>query len=285
MDKAKRTVATQADELADMARKLRLAVLEMVYTAQSGHIGGSFSAAEIMAALYFKVLRIRPDEPDWPQRDRFVLSKGHTCPVLYACLAFRGFFPMETLMTLRRFESILQGHPIAKTPGVDVTTGSLGLGFGQAVGIALESKAGGRNYNVYALLGDGEIQEGVVYEAAQTASKYKLDNLIAIVDRNGIQNDGFVDAIMGVEPIESRFEAFGWNTKRINGHNMEEVLSALEQAGAHTGSPFCIVADTVKGKGVGFMENEQYWHGKPPTEEQYAAARNELLRGGGRDDG
>ncbi|MFW6338024.1 MAG: transketolase [Alkalispirochaetaceae bacterium] len=267
------------DQLRDRAREIRLAVLEMVYTAQSGHIGGSFSAAEILAALYFKFLRVRPEEPKWPDRDRFILSKGHACPVLYATLAIKGFYPMETLKTLRQFESILQGHPVIKTPGVDMTSGSLGIGFGIAVGMAIEAKVSGAEYNLFSLLGDGEINEGVVWEAAQNANKYRLDNLVAIVDRNRIQNDGFSDDIMPVEPIDEKFRAFGWKVEKIDGHDMQQVVAALERAVAHKGTPYCIVSYTIKGRGVSFMENDHYWHGKPPTEEQYEAAKKELSGG------
>lgn len=265
------------DQLKQVARELRLRVLDMVYTVQSGHIGGSFSAAEVMAALYFRLLRIRPSEPRWPERDRFVLSKGHVCPVLYACLALRGYFPVSVLNTLRQFESILQGHPISKTPGVDVSSGSLGVGFGSAVGIALENRYAKRQSTVYTLLGDGELQEGIVWEAAQTASKYRLANLVAIVDRNRVQNDGVVDEIMPVEPIDEKFRAFGWAVERIDGHNVHQVVGALERARDHQLGPCCVVASTVKGKGVSFMEGERAWHGTPPNEQQYRRARAELL--------
>jgi transketolase len=266
-------------KLQQTARDIRLAVLEMIYTAQSGHIGGSFSAAEILAALYFDILRVRPNEPDWPDRDRFVISKGHACPVLYATLAMKGYFPMDTLKTLRQFESILQGHPVMKTPGIDINTGSLGVGFASAIGIALEAKRSGREYTVYVLLGDGEIQEGIVWEAASTARKYRLDNLVAIVDRNTIQNDGVVDEIMPIEPIDEKFRVFGWSAERIRGNELEEVLPAIERGRDHKGGPYCIVADTAKGKGVSFMENDRHWHGKPPDRQQYEAARAELLGG------
>ena len=217
------------EELRERAKEIRLGVLDMVYWAQSGHIGGSFSAAEILSALYYKFLRVRPEEPRWPERDRFLLSKGHACPVLYATLAMKGFFPMETLKTLRQFESILQGHPVVKTPGIDMSSGSLGIGFAISVGMAIEAKSSGARYNVFSLLGDGEINEGVVWEAAQNANKWQLDNLVAIVDRNRIQNDGFSDEIMPVEPIDKKFEAFGWSVEKIDGHDMEQVVSALER--------------------------------------------------------
>ena len=264
------------DELREKAREIRLHVLDMVYTVQSGHIGGSFSEAEILAALYFRFLRVRPEEPRWPGRDRLILSKGHACPGLYSALAMRGFFPAETLRTLRQFGSILQGHPVVKCPGIDMTTGSLGIGFGIAVGMALEAKQSGATYDVYTILGDGELNEGIVWEAAGTARKYQLSNLVAIVDRNTVQNDGPCDDIMPTEPIDRKFEAFGWTVEKIDGHNMEEVVAALERGRAHTAGPYCIVAYTAKGKGVSFMENDAYWHGKAPTEEEYHAARAEL---------
>jgi transketolase len=262
------------------AHEIRLHVLDMVYNAQSGHIGGSFSEAEIVAALYFHILKVRPEEPKWPERDRFILSKGHACPAVYAALAMRGFFPTETLQTLRQFQSLLQGHPVIKTPGIDMTTGSLGIGFAIAVGMAIDSKLiGKKGFNVYTLLGDGEINEGVVWEAAQTANKYHLDNIVAIVDRNRGQNDGFSDDIMPVEPIDKKFKAFGWHVIKIDGHNMHEIVDSLERARDYRGQPVCIVAYTTKGKGVSFMENDRQWHGKPPSDEQYAAAREELLKG------
>jgi transketolase len=268
------------EALAEHARDIRLNVLDMVHHVQSGHIGGSFSEAEILAALYFDILNIRPDEPDWPDRDRFVLSKGHACPAWYAALALRGFFPVETLRSLRQFESILQGHPVIKTPGVDMTTGSLGIGFASAVGIALEGKMmSHRDFLVYTLLGDGEINEGIVWEASQTAGKYTLDNLVAFVDRNGVQNDGFSDEIMPIEPIDDKFRAFGWEVEKVDGHNLEQLVPAIERARDFRGKPYCIVAYTVKVKGVSFMENDRYWHGKAPTDEQYEAAKRELVGG------
>jgi len=270
-------VRLSLDQLKLKAQEIRIHVLDMVYEAQSGHIGGSFSEAEILAALYFRVLKLRPSQPDWDSRDRFVLSKGHACPAFYAALAMRGFFPIETLRTLRQFGSILQGHPIMKTPGVEVTTGSLGVGFASAVGIALEAQqVSRRSFSVFALLGDGELNEGVVWEAAQTANKYRLCNLVAIVDRNRIQNDDFSDTIMPLGPIDKKFEAFGWKTATIDGHDIEAVVAALEEAQSWSHGPYCIIADTVKGKGVSFMENDPYWHGKPPTEEQYEKGLAEL---------
>lgn len=268
-----------AESLRERAREIRLAVLEMVYKAQSGHIGGSFSEAEILSALYFCVLNIRPDDPKWENRDRMILSKGHACPGLYAALSLRGFFPRETLWTLRQFGSPLQGHPVVKCPGIDMTTGSLGMGFGIAVGIALEALLSNKPYAVFTLLGDGEINEGITWEVAGTANKYRLSNLVAVVDRNTVQNDGACDEIMPMEPIDAKFEAFGWTVEKIDGHDMEAVVAALERGRAHDAGPYCIVAYTAKGKGVSFMENDAYWHGKPPTADQYEAAKRELEGG------
>ena len=266
--------------LKEKAKDVRFRIVDMIHTAQSGHPGGSLSAADIVTALYFDILNVDPKKPRDPGRDRFVLSKGHACPVWYANLALRGFFSLEELKTLRKFESKLQGHPVStKTPGVDATTGSLGIGFGQAVGMALEGKMLKKNYKVYALLGDGELQEGIVWEAAGSANKFKLDNLVAIVDNNGLQNDGFSKDIMPMEPIDKKFEAFGWTVKRINGHKMEEVLAALDEAKAHRGTPFCIVAATVKGRGVSYMENVRGWHGKPPSDKEYEQAVKEIREG------
>ncbi len=263
-------------KLRQMAQQVRFHVVDMVHHVQSGHIGGSLSAAEILTALYFDIMNIDPDNPKRPDRDRMLMSKGHACPVLYASLALRGFFPVEELRTLRQFESRLQGHPVIKTPGVDMTTGSLGIGFGVAVGMAMEAKLSGASYNVYALLGDGELNEGVVWEAASAAQKYRLDNLVAIIDRNNLQNDGVSDTIMPMEPIDRKFEAFNWEVRRINGHDMQQVLQTLEEARDFRGKPFCIVADTVKGKGVSFMENQRSWHGSPPNDEQYRQAVSEI---------
>ena len=264
------------DDLKEAAREIRLRVLDMVYTAQSGHIGGSFSEAEILAALYYRFLNVRPEEPKWPDRDRFILSKGHACPALYAVLAMRGFYSLETLGTLRSFGSPLQGHPVIKTPGIDMTSGSLGIGFAIATGMALEAAMSGKRYRVYTMLGDGEINEGVIWEAAGTANKYRLANLTAFVDRNTVQNDGVCDQIMPMEPIDEKFQAFGWRTERIDGHDVEQVVAAVERAQAHTDGPTCIVAYTAKGKGVSFMENDRHWHGKAPDAEQYRKAKAEL---------
>ena len=270
------TFDERVSALVEKAKEVRYHIVDMVYTAQSGHIGGSMSAADIMTALYFDILNINPLEPRWAERDRFVLSKGHACPVLYACLALRGYFSTEHLKTLRQFGSILQGHPISKTPGVDISSGSLGHGFGQSIGIALSGKLAKKDYTVFTVLGNGEIQEGLVWEAAAAADTYKLDNLVAIVDDNRMQNDGFTDGIMPMDPIGKKFEAFNWEVIEIDGHNMRAVLKALEKAKATVGCPVCILARTVKGKGVSLMENQQRFHGKPPTPEEYEIAVREI---------
>ncbi len=272
--------AARVESLKEKARELRYQILTMIHHVQSGHPGGSLSAADMVTALYFDIMRIRPEEPRWKERDRFVLSKGHACPVLYGALALRGYFPVEELKTLRQFESRLQGHPVKdKAPGIEATTGSLGQGISMAVGMALEGKFLKQEYTVYTMLGDGEIQEGQVYEAAEAASKFKLDNLVAIVDNNQVQNDGFTRDVMPVENVEARFQAFGWETKRIDGHDMAQVVAALEEARDFKGKPFCIIADTKKGKGVSFMELDRAWHGKPPNDEQYAQAVKEVMGG------
>lgn len=259
------------------ARELRRRIVDMVFRAQSGHCGGSLSAADIVAALYFNIMHLDPRNPSLPDRDRFVLSKGHACPVQYAALAMRGYFPVEELATLRRLHSRLQGHPVAgKLPGIETTTGSLGVGFCEAVGIALDGKLRNGGWKVWTILGDGELNEGAVWEAAQAASKFRLSNLVAIVDRNGLQNDGFCQDIMPMDCIEAKFSAFGWKTIEINGHDMEAVLDALDEARAWTEGPLCIIASTVKGKGVSFMENVRDWHGKAPDAKQYARAMADL---------
>ena len=270
------TIAERAAFLEEKAKGVRLKIVDMIHKAQSGHPGGSLSAADIVTALYFDVARIKPDEPRWPDRDRILLSKGHACPVIYTCLAMRGFFDITHLDTLRQIESILQGHPIHKTPGIDMTTGSLGHGLSIGLGMALEGKLTGRNYHVYVILGDGEINEGLVWEAAMAANKYKTDNLIAFVDRNGLQMDGFCNDVMPMGDICEKFKAFGWEALHINGHDMEQILTAIEKARSVTGKPVCIVADTVKGKGVSYMENACEWHGKCPDNSEYDCAIREI---------
>lgn len=260
-----------------MARKIRQEAIRMIYQAQSGHPGGSLSEADILAALYFDELNVRPGEPDWAERDRFILSKGHACPGLYAALALRGFFGMEHLGTLRQFGSILQGHPVMqKVPGLDMTTGSLGQGLSVACGMAIGLRRAGMDSRVYALLGDGECDEGQVWEAAMTASKYGLGNMCAIVDHNGLQNDSTTSVVQPQENIAERFEAFGWRSVQINGHDAWQILDAMDDAKRHPGQPTLILARTVKGKGVSFMENIVSWHGTAPDDRQFDEAMREL---------
>ncbi len=265
-------------DLEEKARALRRHVVNMTAAANSGHPGGSLSAADIVAALYFRVMRgLDPQNPKNPDRDRFVLSKGHCCPVLYAALAEKGFIPVDELETFRKLHSRLQGHPdMNKVPGVEASAGSLGQGFSMAVGMALAGKIDGRGYRVYALLGDGECQEGQVWEAAMSAAHYRLDNLVAIVDRNGLQIDGPTEEVMGLDPLPDKWSAFGWHTLEIDGHSFPEILAALDEAAAVRGKPTAIIARTVKGKGVSFMENAVEWHGVAPNAEQRQQALAEL---------
>jgi len=261
--------------LALNAARIRSLAVEQVYTAQSGHIGGSLSAADIMAVLYFHTLRLDPANPQDPDRDRFVLSKGHTSPGLYAALALRGFFPQERLKLFRSIEGDMSGHPdMRKVPGVDMSTGSLGQGISAAVGMALAGKLDKKDYHVYALLGDGEIEEGQVWEAAMAAAKYRLDNLTAVVDVNGLQIDGATADVMPSEPLDKKFEAFNWNVLKIDGHDYEAIAAAL--AAVVPDKPTVVLAKTVKSKGVSFMEGQAGWHGKAPNDEQYARAKAEL---------
>ncbi|MFZ3172109.1 MAG: transketolase [Carboxydocellales bacterium] len=251
------------------AKEMRKHIVQMITEAKSGHPGGSLSAAEIVATLYFHEMQVRPDQPNWPGRDRFVLSKGHAAPVLYAALAEKGFFPIEELITLRKLNSRLQGHPdMKKLPGVDMSTGSLGQGLSAANGMALAGKLDNSDYRVYALLGDGEIQEGQIWEAAMLAAHYKLDNLVAFLDHNGLQIDGPITEVMSPEPVADKWRAFGWNVLVINGHKIQEIAGALAKARETKGKPTMIIAETVKGKGVSFMENQAGWHGNAPKPEQ-----------------
>jgi transketolase len=259
------------------AAKIRKHGLEAVHAADSGHIGGSFSIAEILAVLYFNRMRIDPQNPKKPDRDRFVLSKGHCTPTTYAALALRGFFPVEDLKTFRRIDGYLSGHIEMKhVPGVDMSAGSLGQGFSVAAGMALAGKTDKLDYKVYAVAGDGEIQEGQIWEAAMAAGHFKLDNLRLFVDNNRLQLDGEVDKIMSVYPIDEKFRAFGWNAVTINGNDVGEIIAALDKADAVKGKPTVIVAQTVKGKGVSIFENDVQWHGGRPSAEQYALAFGEL---------
>jgi transketolase len=260
------------------AQQVRESILRMVYAANSGHCGGSLSAADLVTALYFHIMRVNPQDPNWEDRDRFILSKGHACPVIYAALALRGYFPQEELGTLRAINSRLQGHPdMRKTPGLDATTGSLGQGLSLGVGMALAAKIGGKGYRVYVLMGDGETNEGQIWEAAACAAKYGLNNLVGIVDANGLQNDGPTDAIMPMQPLAEKWRAFGWNVLEIDGHDMEQIVTALEQANeSNQGKPTAIIAKTVKGKGVSFMENVVEWHSGAPTDAQLEQALDEI---------
>lgn len=266
------------DELREKAKELRKMLLTMIYEAQSGHPGGSLSAADIVATLYFHTLRIDPKNPKWEDRDRFVLSKGHVCPVLYSALIMRGFIDQSAVGTLRKEGSILQGHPdMKRCPGIEISTGSLGQGISCAVGMAIIGKREKKRYRVYTLVGDGECDEGQVWEAAESANKYHLDNFTVIVDNNGLQNDGFSKDIMPTEDLRKKFESFGFQTIRINGHDVNEIAAAFDfMATQKNGMPKCIVCNTVKGKGVSFMENVPIWHGKAPDKEQYEQAMQEI---------
>jgi len=270
-------------ELENKANIMRQDIVKMLYKSQSGHPGGSLSACEILVTLYFKEMNVDPKNPKDPNRDRFVLSKGHGAPVLYAALAEKGYFEKKELDNLRKVGAMLQGHPDMKgTPGVDMSTGSLGQGISAAGGMALSAKIDKKDYKVFTLLGDGEVQEGIVWEAAMFAAHYKLDNLIAFLDHNGLQIDGKNKDIMDIEPIDEKFEAFGWNVLKIDGHNIDEIVKAIAKARETKGRPTMIIAKTIKGKGVSFMEDQAGWHGKAPSEEEMKEALSEL--GGGLDE-
>lgn len=262
------------------ANELRRNIITMIYEAQSGHPGGSLSIADFITACYWHAMNVDPANPRWSERDRFVLSKGHTCPAQYAALAMKGFFDMSVLSTLRKEGSILQGHPdMKKCPGIDISTGSLGQGFACAVGMALAAKLDGKKYRVFCAIGDGECNEGEIWEAAGTAYKYKLDNVIAFVDWNNLQLDGTCEEIMPPIDLAKKFEAFGFEVWRIDGNDMEQVVRALDEAmAANNGLPKCIIGKTVKGKGVSYMENQCSWHGTAPNDEQYRQAMAELDR-------
>lgn len=267
------------NELKEIARDVRIDALRGIHSAGAGHPGGSLSVTDILVTLYFNVMNIDPKDPGMEGRDRLVLSKGHAAPALYATLAHRGYFDPEELLTLRKMGSRLQGHPSMElVPGVEMSTGSLGQGFSVAVGMAIADKIDGRDRRTFAVLGDGELQEGIVWEAALSAAKHKLHNLIIVVDWNNLQIDGCVDTVKKVAPIEDKFEAFGWKTFVTDGHDMQALLDTYDEAFRVTDKPVCIVAKTVKGKGVSFMENQAGWHGKAPNDEQLAAAIEELRR-------
>ncbi|MFA7462323.1 MAG: transketolase [Anaerovoracaceae bacterium] len=263
--------------LQDKAALIRQHIIREVYHAGSGHPGGSLSATDIMTVLYFHEMNIDGNDPSNPNRDRFVLSKGHASPVLYACLAEAGFFPKEDLVTFRKLGSCLQGHPsMLKLCGVEMSTGSLGQGFSASVGMALAGRLDGRDSRIYVMLGDGELQEGITWEASMAAGHYGLDNLCAIVDHNGLQIDGKNDDVMRVMPIAEKFRAFGWNVIELDGHDLDAIAAGFRKAGKHKGAPTVLVAETHKGKGVSFMEDQAGWHGKAPNREQAEQAMAEL---------
>lgn len=278
--------AAELVTLEDVARRIRAEIVRTVYHANAGHLGGPLSAADILAALYFRILRIRPDDPGWPERDRFVLSKGHSSLVLYAAMALRGYFPVAEMATFDSLDSRLQGHPdMTRLPGLDMSTGSLGMGISAAMGMALGARLTGRDSRTYVLLGDGECQEGEVWEAAFAAARYGLDNLIAIVDHNKLQQFGWLrDA--GPERIPfppedpgelvAKWSAFGWRVLEMDGHDMADVVATLEAAGRGDGRPVAIIAHTVKGRGVSYMEGKYFWHTRPITADEYAIAMTEL---------
>ena len=269
--------AQEKKQLQVTACKVRMGIIESTHAAKCGHPGGSLSAADMLTYLYFQELRVDPSNPQWADRDRFVLSKGHCAPGLYAALAHRGFFPVEDLLTLRKVGSYLQGHPNMNTvPGVDMSTGSLGQGISAACGMALAGKLKKQDYRVYTLLGDGEIQEGQVWEACMFASHYHLDNLCVIVDNNGLQIDGDVAKVMSPYPIDAKLEAFGFHVRMIDGHDFDAIEQAMDEAKTITGKPSAIVMHTVKGKDVSFMENNAGWHGVAPNDAQYEQAMAEL---------
>lgn len=265
------------EQLAPICKTVRRDIVEMTHAAGSGHPGGSLSAVELMVGLYFHTMRHDPTNPQWSDRDRFILSKGHACPVHYSVLARTGYFPTEELVTLRKLGSRLQGHPNMMTiPGLDSSSGSLGQGLSIANGLAMAAKLNGQKHRVFCLLGDGELQEGQVWEAIMSAAHYKLDNVCALVDYNNLQIDGCCEDVMGIAPLADKWRAFNWHVIEIDGHNMNEVLAAYAEAAATLGKPSVIIARTTKGKGVSFMENAADWHGKAPNKEQLASALAEL---------
>lgn len=280
-------------DLSAKAQAFRIQVLKMVYAAQSGHLGGAFSVAEIIASLYFHHLRLDPDNPEWPGRDRLLFSKGHACAMLYTAMAYRGFFPVEELVTFRQLDSRLQGHPDrVKLPGVEICAGPLGHGIAIGVGMCLAARMGQAKpsalfapsarasaWRVYVVLGDGEINAGVIWEGAMAAAKYRLGNLTAILDDNGVQQTGATAEVMPMEPIADKWRAFGWHVQEIDGHNVAEILAALDRADEVHAQPSVIVARTTKGKGVSFMEYDNRWHGQPPNQQQYEQALAELEEG------
>ena len=268
---------TKAEELKNKAKQIRKGIIWQVYNAQSGHPGGSLSIADILTVLYFNEMNIDEKKPKWEERDRFVLSKGHCAPALYSVLANRGFFSISELEQFRKIDGILQGHPdMKKIPGVDMTTGSLGQGLSAANGMAIAGKLNKKDYRVYCVLGDGEIEEGQVWEAAMASVKYKLDNLCVIVDNNNLQIDGTIEEVMSSYPIDEKFKSFGFQVITIDGNDIKKIMQAFEVAKSVKNKPTCIIAKTIKGKGVSYMENKVEWHGKAPNKEQYEQALNEL---------
>ena len=267
---------TQIKELEAKAKQIRRLIIQMLARAGSGHPGGSLSSTDLITALFFMFLRHNPKEPNWPDRDRFHMSKGHCCPLWYAVLAESGYFPLKELWSLRQLGSILQGHPDRRTPGVSVASGSLGQGLSVALGMSLAAKLDKKDYRVYCLLGDGETQEGNIWEAAMAASHYKCGNLCAMLDYNGFQIDGKTRDIMNLEPLPAKWQAFGWHAIEIDGHNMKQILSAFDEAETIKGKPAIIIAHTIKGKGVSFMENVLDFHGRAPTKEEAEKALKEL---------
>jgi len=273
-------LAELIEVLKKKAHGFRRDILEMTYAAGSGHPGGSLSAIDILTVLYYHTMRTDPKNPMWPDRDRFVLSKGHSCPALYAILADLGFFPKEELMRLRKLGSILQGHPdMTMTPGIEMSTGSLGQGLSAACGMAIAARLDGKDYRVYCMIGDGESQEGNIWEGAMFAAHHKLDNLTAILDRNMLQIDGTTEQVESLEPLAEKWRAFGWNVLEIDGHDMLQIISALDLSKKAKGKPTIIVARTVKGKGISFMENQLAYHGRALTKEEMDKAREELGKG------
>lgn len=268
--------ATLKKQLEITACKVRMGIIEGVHSAKSGHPGGSLSIADTLTYLYFAKMNVYPDKPEEPQRDRLVLSKGHTAPALYSTLAQRGFFPEEELKSLRHIGAMLQGHPCIHIPGVDMSSGSLAQGISAACGMALSAKVSSDTYKVYTILGDGEIEEGQVWEAAMFAAHYKLDNLVAIVDNNGLQIDGKIEDVMSPYPIVDKFKAFGWHVIEMDAHDFDSIEAAFNEAESVSGQPVAIIQKSVKGKGVSFMENNVSWHGSAPNDEQYEQAMGEL---------
>jgi transketolase len=271
---------TDVAELMNIAKQVRLKILHMLTKAGSGHTGGSLSAVDAAVAIYFSKMNFNPKEPFWKDRDRFILSKGHAAPLLYAIMAEAGYFPAEVLDNLRKIESPLQGHPCCTSlPGIEVSTGSLGQGLSVANGMALGLRLDNSRARVYCIMGDGEIQEGQIWEAAMTAAHYKIDNLCAVVDNNGLQIDGPVQKVMGIAPIHDKWAAFGWHVIDVDGHNMERILAALDEAERTKGKPSVIIANTTKGKGVSFFEDKVEYHGITPTPEEYEKAVKEIHNG------